>query len=293
MTTVSKPIEKLIQDIEQERAKEYWERIKRFKDQAEEQKNWREAHEQRQLELMRSAGIDLKKFEKNQEQDTEYMKSYLEQKRSALISRPAQPPQSPPPNPLFLGGKDFAPIGTGVFKPPPTGVSISDPAQLKIMVTEDGSGSGFSLAAEAYAATPWDVLFLFTPTQDASYTFTASLEFHGFYFLQADDTAFTSKWAEVQVSVELTAYQAVNRPNKTFPYVVNSGIQPNINEFDNINTTLYFTDTQDFHADVPVVIIVTIKLLAAARGDGSHAEVNFQDGANSYIQPGLWVSPAP
>ena len=87
MTTVSKPIEKLIEDLEQERAKEYWERIKRLKDQAEEQKKSREALAQRDLEYLRSTGIDLKKVESDQEEDARNLKSYLEQKRPPLISR--------------------------------------------------------------------------------------------------------------------------------------------------------------------------------------------------------------
>ena len=90
---LSNPIEKLIHDLEQEGAKEYWERIKRFKAQDEEQKKSREAHEKKQLEYMRSAGINLKEFEKDQEEDARKLKSYLEQKRPPMISRPKRAPR--------------------------------------------------------------------------------------------------------------------------------------------------------------------------------------------------------
>jgi hypothetical protein len=77
--------------MEQERAKRYWERTKQIKDQ-EEQKKSREAHEQRPLQYMRSAGIDLKKVHSDQEEDARNLKSYLEQKRPPLISRPKVTP---------------------------------------------------------------------------------------------------------------------------------------------------------------------------------------------------------
>jgi hypothetical protein len=244
------------------------------------------------LEYIRSTGIDLKKLEKDQEEEARYMKSYLEQKRPTLISRPKQAPNilSIPPG---LGGVQVPPAG-GIL-PVPGGVSVApNPSQLQIKNEDDGSGLGWSLWSHAVALYPVykDVLFVFTPTHDASYTFTASLTFHGFYILQADDGVFTSKSADVEVWVTLNAHQFVDRPWKWFPAVINRYSQ-NINEFDNFDQTFYFADTQDFHAGEPVGITVRIELVAVASRDGSHAEVNFQDGDNSYIQPGLWVSPVP
>ena len=84
----SKPIEQLIHDLEQKRAKEHWERAQRFKAQQEEQRKAGEARQKKQLEYMRSAGIKLNEFEKDQEEDARKLKSYLEQKRRPLISRP-------------------------------------------------------------------------------------------------------------------------------------------------------------------------------------------------------------
>jgi hypothetical protein len=43
-----------------------------------------------------------------------------------------------------------------------------------------------------------------------------------------------------------------------------------------------------------VVVTARIEVFVGARGDGSHAEVNFEDGDANFIQPqGLWVNPAP
>ena len=85
---VSEPIEKLVHDLEQERAKDYWEQVKRFRSQETERKKAGEAHEKKQLEYMRSVGIKPDTIEKEQEEDSRNLKSYLEQTRPPMISRP-------------------------------------------------------------------------------------------------------------------------------------------------------------------------------------------------------------
>ena len=284
---VSNPIEKLIHDLEMERAKEYWERVKRLKAQTEEQKEWREAHQKKQLEYMRSAGINLKEVEKDLEEDARKMKSYLEQKRPPLISRPKQATHFP----VNLGGTLIPPTAGFVLPPDPGVVPPIDPSQIKIKNHHDGSGwdwlggpTGFPKFA--------DVVFSFTPHQSASYTFTACIAFHGFYFVQAHDGFLTSKHAEVSVTVALKAFQIIDRAWKWFPVISHGG--ENISEFDNLDQIFNFADTQDFRVDDPVVITASIGLFAGASGGGSHAEVNFQDGDANFIQPqGLWVSPVP
>ena len=285
---LSNPIEKLIYDLEQEGAKEYWERNKRFKAQDEEQKKSREAHEKKQLEYMRSAGINLKEFEKDQEEDARKLKSYLEQKRPPMISRPKRAPR------LTANlGSYFVPPYAGFFPPPDPGVvSPSNPSQIKIKSEQEGGGTGWGDGPGDVPRLA-DVVFSFTPNQSASYTFTACLAFHGFYFLQADDGMFTSKSAEVHARLWLKAFQIIDRGWKSFPAVIDRE-GDNINEFDNFDHILNFSDTQDFRVGEPVVVTARIEVEAKAIGGGSHAEVNFKDGDANFIQPqGLWVSPVP
>jgi hypothetical protein len=286
--SISNPIQKLIQDLELQRAKEYWERIKRFRAQQEERKKSGEAHERRQLEYMRSAGIDLKAFEKDEEEDARKLKSHLEQKRSPLISRPKQAPHLI----ANLGGQLIPPYA-GFFPPPDPGeVPPNDPSQIKIKSTQTGSGTGW-LDGPGDIPRFADVVFSFTPDQSATYSFTAVLAFHGFYVLQADDGWLTSKSAEVHANVFLKAFQFVDRGWKSFPAVINQE-GDNIDEFDNFDHFLYFTDTQDFRGGEPVVVTASIEVEAKAIGGGSHAEVNFEDGEANFIQPqGLWVNPPP
>ena len=286
--SISNPIEKLIHDLEQERAKEYWERIKRFKAQQEEQKKSGEAHEKKQLEYMRSAGIDLKEVEKEQQEDARKLKSYLEQKRPPLISRPKQVPHLA----ANLGGQLIPPYA-GFFPPQDPGVvPPSDPSQIKIKSAQNGQGTGW-LDGPGDVPRLADVVFFFTPHQSASYSFTACLAFHGFYVLRADDGWLTSKSAEVHANVFLEAFQFVDRGWKSFPPVINRE-GDNINEFDNFDHILNFGDTQDFREGEPVVVTARIEVEAKAIGSGSHAEVNFEDGEANFIQPqGLWVNPTP
>jgi hypothetical protein len=285
---VSNPIEKLIHDLEQERAKEYWERLKRFKAQEEEQKKSHENHEKKQLEYMRSAGIDLKQVEKDLEEDARKLKSYLEQKRPPLISRPKRLPHIA----ANLGGLLIPPYAGFYLPPDPGVVPPSDPSQIKIQSHQNGSGSGW-LDGPGDPPHIADVLFSFTPHQSATYTFTACIAFHGFYFVVADDGLLTSKSAEVSATVSLKAFQIIDRGWKSFPPVINRGAD-NINEFDNFDQILNFADTQDFRVGEPVVVTASIEVEAKAIGSGSHAEVNFQDGDANFIQPqGLWVNPIP
>jgi hypothetical protein len=68
----------------------------------------------------------------------------------------------------------------------------------------------------------------------------------------------------------------------------------NINAFDGFDQIVNFGDTQDFRAGEPVIVTARITVEATASGDGSLAEINFQDGDANFIQPqGLWVSPVP
>ena len=285
---LSNPIEKLIHDLEMERAKEYWEGVKRLKAQTEEQKNSREAHQKKQLEYMRSVGIKLNEVEKDLEEDARKLKSYLELKRPPLISRPKHATHFP----TNLGGKLIPPSAGFVLPPDPGVVPPIDPSQIKIENHHDGSGWDWLGGPTGFPKFV-DVVFSFTPHQSASYTFTACIAFHGFYFVQAHDGWLTSHHAEVSVFVSLKAFQIIDRGWKFFPAVINRE-GDNISEFDNFDQIVNFADTQDFRVDEPVVVTASIELLAGAYGGGSHAEVNFQDGDANFIQPqGLWVSPVP
>src|SRR5262249_51719461 len=137
--SISNPIEKLIFDLEQERAKEFSEKVQGTKAQQEEKKNSDEAHEKRQLEHMRAMGLDPREVEKEQEEDALKLKSYLEQKRPPLISRPKQAPHLL----ANLGGLLIPPYAGFILPPDPSVVPPSDPSQIKLKSEQTGSGPGW------------------------------------------------------------------------------------------------------------------------------------------------------
>jgi hypothetical protein len=187
---------------------------------------------------MRMAGIKLNEVEKEQKEDARKLKSYLEQKRPPLISRPKQAPHLAP----NLGGQ-LVPPYAGFFPPADPGpVPPNDPSQIKIKNELDGHGTGLGWGPWGAPPKIADVVFSFTPHQSASYSFAACIAFHGFYVLQADDGWLTSKEASALVLVSLDVFQFVDRGWKSFPPVINGDSQ-NINEFDNFDHILNFSDT--------------------------------------------------
>jgi hypothetical protein len=291
------PIDQLIHDLVKQRAKVYRERTQRFKAQQEQQRKAAEAHEKKQLEYMRSAGVKVNEIEQDLKEDSRKLKSYLEQTRPSLISRPAMnvtDAKNVANWAANLGGLgQLIPPYAGIYYPPDGGVEVLPviPSKIKIKYNYSGSGWGwFGSASATDPPPPAEVAFYFIPDQSARYSFTASFAFHGFYILRADDGAFTSKDASVKLGFSLQAYQIVDRAPKSFPNPIDRESQ-NINEFDNFDHVLTFSDAQDFRQGEPVVVVASITIDADARGDGSYAEINFADGDANYIEPQyLWVT---
>ena len=198
---VSGPIHQLIHNLEHERAKDYWERVKRFKAQEAERRKAGEAHEKKQLEYMRTAGIKPGAIEKELEEDSRELKSYLEQTRPPLVSRRSMSAEDAKHTTLWtakLGGLGgLIPPTAGFSLPPdPSEVLPTDPSKIKIKDVSNGSGSGWWGTGHV-PVPPVDVVFAFTPGQSARYSFTAAFAFHGFLILRADDGTFTHKNAGV------------------------------------------------------------------------------------------------
>jgi hypothetical protein len=295
---VSDPIHQLIHSLERERAKDFWERVKRFKAQEVERRKAGEAREKKQLEYIRAAGIKPGTIEKEQEEDSRTLKSYLEKTRPPLISRRPMSAEDAKHTTLWtakLGGLGgLIPPTSGFYLPPdPSEVLPTDPSKIKIKDVSNGSGSGW-WAQGHVPVPPVDVVFAFTPGQSARYTFTAAFAFHGFLILVADDGTFTHKDAGVTLDFSLNAFQFIDRGWKSFPRPIDRE-GDNIKEFDNFDKPLLnFSDTQDFREGEPVVVTARIEISASASGSGSHAEINFADGDANFIHPlYLWVSPPP
>jgi hypothetical protein len=290
----SNPIDQLIHDLEQERATKYRERVKRFRAREAQLKKASEAHEKKQLDFMRSAGLKLNQIEQDQKDEAGKLKSYLEQTRTPLISRPSmsvEDAKQAAQSIARLGGLGLAiPPSAGFYYPPDTSGEVLpvEPSRIKIKDEMHGHGWGWQAIAQQ-PVPPADVAFYFIPEQSARYSLTVSFAFHGFYVLKADDGWLTSKDAQVTLDFSLDTVQFVDRGPKPFPLIDLEG--QNIDEFDNFDNVLSFGDTQDLRQGEPVVVIGSIAVSAGASGAGSYAEVNFADGDANYIEPQyLWVT---
>jgi len=191
-----------------------------------------------------------------------------------------------------LGGLGLAiPPSAGSYYPPDTSGEVLpvDPSRIKIKDESQGSGLGWGLAQGDHPSPQADVVFYFIPDQSAHYSLTASFAFHGFYVLQADDGWLTSKQAHVTLDFSLDTFQFVDRGPKSFPLIDLEG--QNIDEVDNFDNVLSFSDTQALRQGEPVVVTASITVDADATGSGSYAEINFADGDANYIVPQyLWVT---
>jgi len=292
---ISNPIDQLIHDLEQGRATKYRELVKRFKAGEGQRKKASEAHEKKQLEFMRSAGLKLNQIEQDQKEEARKLKSYLEQTRAPLISRPGmsvEDAKQTAQSIARLGGLGLAiPPSAGFYYPPDTSGEVLpvDPSRIKIKDESTGFGWGWGQATAHRPVPPADVVFYFIPDQSARYSLTASFAFHGFYVLKADDGWLTSKDAHVTLDFSLDTFQFVDRGPKPFPLIDLEG--QNIDEFSNIDNVLSFSDTQDLRQGEPVVVTASITVSADASGSGSYAEINFADGDANYIEPQyLWVT---
>jgi hypothetical protein len=286
-------IEKLVHNLALERGRDYWDRLQHQKSQDTRRGQLADAHLKRQLKYLSFTGIKPEDMEKEMEIDSQQMKTYLERMRPSLIGRPAQR-SGDTKEAARLAGASLIPPYAGFLAPTdPNIVSPVDPSQIKIKDVVDGIGVGWWTATGGPFPPFADVVFAFTPHQSAYYSFSASLSFHGFYVLQADDDWYTSKDTSVHLKVSLDAFQFVDRGWKSFPDPISRESQ-NIDEFDSFDQTLNFTDAQEFREGEPVIITARIEVDANARGSGSHAEINFADGDANFVQPqGLWVNPAP
>jgi hypothetical protein len=126
-----------------------------------------------------------------------------------------------------------------------------------------------------------DFWFYFYPAANRYYSVVPHSVLHGFYMLYADDAWWNSKNSTVRLDVRVSAYQYNWKP-ETWYSVINHG-GDNINYSSRLDTDRHFYYSFLAGAGDLTWILVTNRLYAYARGDGSYAEINFASGAANYI----------
>ncbi|HEX3815590.1 MAG TPA: hypothetical protein VHX59_22365 [Mycobacteriales bacterium] len=157
-----------------------------------------------------------------------------------------------------------------------------NPGAVDLWDDAKGSGNGWFGSGAASIDVLADWWFYFNPREDRSYSYTISCPLHGYFICHADDGFWDSKEAHVRLDVSAMGYQYNAKPTTSVNIFDYDGQNINLNNrYDNA-PVFYYSDL--LGADT-AYLRVTESLYGYARGDGSHAEVNFSDGNANYIGP--------
>lgn len=160
--------------------------------------------------------------------------------------------------------------------------SAYSPGSVDLRDDAQGSGNGWFGSGAASIDVLADWWYYFSPNTDRWYNYTIVAPMHGFYICYADDGFWDSKEAHVKADISATGYQYTWKPTTTTNLFDYDGQNINLaNRYDN-SPVFYYSDL--LGADTAYVR-VTQSLYGYARGDGSHAELNFSDGSANYLSP--------
>jgi hypothetical protein len=155
-----------------------------------------------------------------------------------------------------------------------------NPGNIRIWDTASGGGSGLFGTGAGSFTTYMDWWFTYRPSEDRNYANTIQVPFNGFTIVQADDGFWDSKEAHIRIDLSTAGYQ-YNWKAGTSTNVLDIDGQ-NINQNDRFDgwRTAYYSDL--LGAD-QAYLRVTASMYVYARGGGSFAELNFNDGTANYL----------
>lgn len=156
------------------------------------------------------------------------------------------------------------------------------PGNVDLWDDAKGSGNGWFGSGAASIDVLADWWYYFNPNTDRWYNYTIVCPMHGFYICYADDGFWDSKEAHVKLDVSAAGYQYTWKPSTNVNLFDYDGQNINLaNRYDN-SPVFYYSDLLGTDT---AYLRVTQSLYGYARGDGSHAELNFSDGTANYLGP--------
>lgn len=231
----------------------------------------------------------LERLDKMHNQAQADTKSYVDNLRAKLADSAAAPENETGLHPGLAKGHLVAPSSLGWFTPYYGTLHGSDgsvywqgynPGNMKLWDSASGSGPGWFGTGAASFTVYMDWWFTYSAPEDRNYGHTIWVPFHGFYILYSDDGFWDSKEAHARIDLSAVGYQ----------YNYKAGGSTNVFDLDsqNINVndrfdgwrTMYYSDL--LGAD-QAYLRVTASFYVYARGGGSTAELNFNDGNANYI----------
>jgi hypothetical protein len=284
----------------------YEARVKRWKDDCDEEIKRLQADEKEMREGMKQSGIDLALLDQRARHSADNLEKHLASTRPGLAGRASSRAaefkerslvaavmgeagdsvvQSPPyAASLFAVDKSKLTGIEGEASDGPNGVWVfpENPGRIELQAKSKGDGWGCWATASPppTMATIW---FTFVPNRTARWEISPIVAFHGFYILRANDTLLTCKMARVELTARVDILQYFWKGGKTYNLIDIE--KDDVNRFEPFDRTEWVWDTQYLRAGDPVWVKVDIWADTAAAGGGSYAEVNFADGEANYIEP--------
>lgn len=220
----------------------------------------------------------------------------VEEIKNKLIATPVAAEEETAVHPGLAGNQLVSPSALGWFSPYYGVLHWSDgtvvwqgynPGNIDLWDWAEGAGTGNSGTGAASRTLIMDWWFTYNPTTNGYYNHSISVPYHGFYIVRAFDDWFTSKEAHARIDLSAVGYQNGYKATSSVNIFNLRGTNINANaRFDGSRYMVY----TDMLAAGTAYLRVSSSFYVYARGSGSHAQLNFNDGAANYIgMPWVYV----
>jgi hypothetical protein len=194
-----------------------------------------------------------------------------------------------PMHPGLANGHLIAPSSLGWFSPYYGVLHWSDgsvswqgynPGNFDLWDSASGAGNGWFGSGAGSFTGYVDWWFTYRPTENRNYAHTIWVPFHGFYIVYSDDGFWDSKEAHVRMDLSAVGYQYNYKATSSTNVFDLDSQNINVNDrFDGWRTMYY----SDLLGSDRAYLRVTASFYVYARGGGSFAELNFNDGSANYV----------
>jgi hypothetical protein len=231
----------------------------------------------------------LDSLEPTHDEAAQAARSQVKAAKTALDKTRPSPESETTVYPGLVDGRLVTPSALGSFAPYYGTLHWSDgtvvwqgynPGNIDLWDSSSGGGSGLFGTGASSATFIMDWWFTYAAPENRNYAHTIYVPFHGFYILYSDDGFWDSKETHARIDLSAAGYQYnYKTTGSTNVFDIDS---QNINVNDRFDgwRTMYYSDL--LGAD-KAYLRVSASFYVYARGGGSFAELNFNDGTANYI----------
>lgn len=158
------------------------------------------------------------------------------------------------------------------------------------MLVRYGGRGGWGCRRRDERSGSFDCHWVYPFTSDSDrgrpyYRFYGGVEFRGFFSCIAQDRFGICRSARVRATLMLRVYQFGSEVSRTQTTIMDhSGDRINaVGRYDGVRSVSEPAGVF-LHPDTPTFVVVTAHIFARARGSGSFAEINFNDGSTNWVR---------